>query len=503
MKVTKKLFAFLLAAIMVMAMGVTVFAYDYNAGQGSITITNATVGEDYSIYKIFDTDSTGAGSITATEAQKTFYEGQAGNPFTFTANIAGTYNVSVTSGVSDQAVITFLEGFVDDEGNLTGGFADVVTAYGPQEEVTSASVEFDNIPYGYYLVTSSLGAVVTVDSTDPDQEVIDKNQDGGSNFTKTVGEDNEVVEIGEEFEFTLTFNATNYDGETQIMQYTITDTLPASMDLVYTEEDAATYGVDVSVGGTVDEDVTVTVVAADNNNTLTINIPWVDSEGDPKYSSPSAVTVTYTVKLNNTADIQTNIKNSAKLTWTGEDTGTSTEETVQTYALAIMKVDGEGNPLANATFAVTDNDGTAVNVSGQDGVYVVDPDSTSNTVTSPASGLIVIKGVDNITYTLTETAAPAGYNRLTTPVTVTPTSTGSTTIIIYYDEDGNVTDTVTEETSTVTSPVPVTAEVVVNVAGTTLPTTGGTGTTMIYIIGAVLVIGAGVLLVVRRRVSTK
>lgn len=502
MKVIKKLFAFLLATVMVMAMGVTAFAYDYHAGQGSITITNATVGESYSIYQIFSTDSTGAGSITATEAQKTFYEEQAGNPFTFTANTAGTYNVSVTSGVSDQAVITFLDGFVDNEGNLTEAFRAVVTEYGPQEEVTSASVEFDNIPYGYYLVTSSLGAVVTVDSTDPDQEVIDKNQDGGSDFTKEVsGSDNKVVEIGEEFEFTLTFNATNYDGETKIEQYTITDTLPAAMDLVYTAGDAA-YGVEIKVGTTVVSDATV----AFTNNTLAINIPWVDSEGDPKYSTPSAVTVTYTVKLNDTAAIQEDIQNDATLTWTGENTGTSTEETVQTYALAIMKVDGEGNPLANATFAVTDNDGIAVNVSpvsGQDGVYVIDPDSTSNTVTSPASGLIVIKGVDNITYTLTETAAPAGYNRLTTPVTVTPANTGSTTITIYYDEDGNVTDTVTEETSTVTSPVPVTAEVVVNVAGTTLPTTGGTGTTMIYIIGAVLVIGAGVLLVVRRRMSTK
>lgn len=503
MKATKKMFALLLALVMAFAMNISVFAADLGTGQGSITITNATVGEDYTIYKIFDTDSTGAGSITATEAQKNFYEDQSGNPFTFTANTAGTYNVTVTTGESSTDVTNFLQGFVteDSDGSIivNSGFSAVVDA-SDSIEATSATVIFDNIPYGYYLVTSSLGAVVTVDSTNPNQEVIDKNQDGGSSFTKTVGTNDEVVEIGEPFEYTLSFAATNYDNVQKIKEYTITDIFENGLALSY-EEDDPTYGVNVQIGNAAPkEDVIVKLVG----NTLTITIPWVDGDEESLYSSPVNVTVTYKAVLTDAADIQTDIKNSAKLTWTGDSTGTSTEETVQTYALAIMKVDSKGNPLAGATFAVT-KDGEAVNVSavGEEGVYVVDPDGESSTVVSPESGLIVIKGVDNVAYTLTETAAPAGYNLLTDSITVTPTSESSNTITIYYDEYGNVTNTVTEATKEITSDYFVTAKVVVNEAGSLLPSTGGMGTTVIYIAGAALVIVAGVTLVVRRRMRAE
>lgn len=510
-KVTKKLLALLLTFVFAMAMSVSTFAAELGTGSGSITITNATVGDSYTIYKIFDTDSTGAGSITATESQKTFYEGQTGNPFGFTANTVGSYNVSIgekEEGVSytPQEVIAFLQGFVteseEDGIQIDAEFMNVVDT--TTKVAKSSTVEFTNIPYGYYLVTSSLGAVVTVDSTTPNANVIDKNQDGGSYFTKNVDGTDKVVEIGEEFEYTLNFTATNYDGTTKIEQYTITDTLDNGLDLVYGEDDSS-YGVEIKVGDTTVNDATITY----RDKTLTIIIPWVNSDESKtsKYSSPVDVTVTYKAVLNEDADIQTNIENNATLTWTGDETGTSTEETIQTYALAIMKVDNKGNALSGATFDVTAK-GQPVNVSpvdGQAGVYVVNPDSNSNDVVSPANGLIVIKGVDNIEYTLTETAAPAGYNLLRSSVNVTPVADGVTTITIYRDANGNVVDSSTEgaipDTGTTTSGIPVTYEVVINHAGSLLPSTGGMGTTTIYILGAALVIGAGVVLVVRRRMS--
>ena len=508
MKATRKMFAFLLAAIMMMAMSVTVFAGNLGTGNGSITITNATVDKSYSIYKIFDTLSDGKG-VTATEAQKNFYEGKGNNPFTFTPNGTGNYIVGTKSDASNVDVSNFLQSFVteDNEGNIQvdSGFAAVTDVSQPQI-ATDTEVSFDNIPYGYYLVTSSLGTVITVDATDPDKEVIDKNQDGGSNFTKTVDGTDEVVEIGEEFDFTLNFDATNYDGETLITEYTITDTLPGGMDLVYSDGDSS-YGVEVKVNENLISGATINY----DNSVLTIKIPWAtnpDGTYTSTYPSPSKVKVTYTVSLNENAAIQQDIENNATLTWDGNEKGTHTEETVKTFALAIMKVDGKGNALANATFAVTkdgvDGEPVDVNISpvaGQPGYYVVDSESNSNEVVSPKEGLIVIKGVDNVVYTLTETKAPAGYNLLKEAVTITPAQTGTTTITIYKDASGNVVDTETENTSTVTSDVSVTAEVVVNEAGALLPSTGGMGTTVIYIIGAVLVIGAGIVLVVRRRTN--
>lgn len=507
-KLTKKLFAMVLAVVMMMAMSVTAFADPLGTGDGSITITNATVGDTYTIYKIFDTDSTGAGSITANSTQKVFYESQEDNPFQFTANSAGSYNVSVKVGVSDEDVIAFLQSFVTETPDgviqVDSDFASVTDALNPKT-ATSATVPFNNIPYGYYLVTSSLGAVVTVNSTNPDIPVIDKNQDGGSNFTKTVNGEDKVVEIGEEFTFTLTFTATNYDGETPIESYTVSDTFPKGMDLVGTEDN-----VQVTIDDGSDESTTLTLDATLDSAGRNFNvvIPWSNKVEDNVtflYGSPATVTVEYEAVLNENAEIQQDIKNDATLTWTGDNKGTSTEETVETYAMAILKVDEKGQPLDGATFEVTAGD-EAVNVTevnGQPGVYVVDPDSSSNSVVSPEGGLIVIKGVDDIEYTLTETDAPDGYNLLIRPVTITPTNIGSETVTVYYDEDGNVTETVTDSNKKYSASVPVTAKVVVNETGSTLPTTGGTGTTIIYIVGAILVIGAGVLLVTRRRMKAE
>lgn len=507
MKKTKRFLAVFCAVVLAFAMNITAFAGNLGTGQGSITITNATVGEDYTIYKIFDTDATGQGNITATKAQKDFYESQADNPFEFSENSAGTYNVSIKADSSADAVIEFLQDFVTEEG-IDDGFEGVVDASAP-ENASSATVEFDNIPYGYYLVSSSLGAVITVDSTNPDQTVIDKNQDGGSKFTKKVNGEDEVVQIGESYTYTLEFDATNYDGETEITEYTITDTLGTGMALDYTagEAEAGTYGVIITVGETEVDNATITYDT--ESNQLKIVIPWVNVDNKFSYTSPSHVTVTYDAVLTADAEIQKDIINNATLTWDGNKEGTSTTVTVQTYALAIMKVDPKGNPLDGAEFAVTVN-GVPVNVSpvedeGNEGVYVVDPDSESNIAVSPESGLIVIKGVDNIEYTLTETTAPDGYNLLGAPVTVMPASTGSTTITIYYDADGNVVATETEggTSDTANAAVPVTYKVVINEEGSTLPSTGGMGTTALYIAGIALVIGAGVVLVVRRRMNAE
>ncbi len=507
MKATKRitrLCSILLAVVIVMAMSVSsAFAAEGDEpGTGSITVTNATANEDYAGYKIFDVTYNQAGNVAYTITSiNQFYEAvsSATNLFELqSTTVSGTYNVIRKDGVEDSAIITWLNGLITKDSTYTADLA--------SSKPTDGEVVWSNVPYGYYLITSSLGSVVTVDQNTPDVEILDKNQKPGGegDFTKTVDGDDEVVEIGQEFDYRLKFTGWNYDGVTPITEYTITDTLDSALDLVYTEGDS-TYGVSVTVGTQAVADATVQYNEV--ARTLTINIPWANMKEDStfesfKYSSSSTVTVSYTAKLNANAAIQEDIKNDATLTWDGNDEGTSTEETVQTYAMAIMKVDEQGNPLSGAEFAVTKNNGEKVNVSaveGEQGVYVVDPTSKSNTVVSPKSGLIVIKGVDDVEYTLTETKAPNGYNLLGAPETVIPASTGSTTITIYKDENGNVTEEVTGNKTEISSPVKVTAKIVENKAGSELPSTGGMGTTVIYIVGGVLVAGAAVLLVTRRR----
>ena len=135
------------------------------------------------------------------------------------------------------------------------------------------------------------------------------------------------------------------------------------------------------------------------------------------------------------------------------------------------------NPLAGATFQLKDAKGNVVKlIKVSDTEYRVANGAETGAVDSfvtVADGKIVIKGVDLDAYTLVETAAPTGYNLLKDPVSVA-----------------------VEDANSLVVDVP-------NASGTELPSTGGIGTTVFYIVGSVLVVGAVVLLVTRKRMGAK
>lgn len=219
------------------------------------------------------------------------------------------------------------------------------------------------------------------------------------------------------------------------------------------------------------------------------------------------------------------------------------EATVYTFAIAWVKVDNKANSLADATFQlpfyVKAEDGKAKKTAdGNCYVYAkitdaeynalsdADKKAYANTVTTDETGVITIKGLKQGTYSITETEAPAGYNQLTAPFEVQAKKSGegvttTTETIIYLDSKGDITKTettsttVTKKTDTDTfnndsatgdeeKSVPVYQfNPVVNQKGTELPATGGMGTRLFYIFGAILVIGAGVVLVTRRRMNVE
>ncbi|HBK26004.1 MAG TPA: hypothetical protein DDY90_04600, partial [Clostridiales bacterium] len=119
-----------------------------------------------------------------------------------------------------------------------------------------------------------------------------------------------------------------------------------------------------------------------------------------------------------------------------------------------------------------------VPTAGEDGTTVW---PANTLLTTDANGKIEIAGLDADTYYLREVKAPDGYNRLADDVEVK--------IVRTTSEDG--------KTLTL---APVTAKVNNN-SGTELPSTGGTGTTIFHVLGSILVIGAGVLLVTRKRMN--
>jgi len=193
------------------------------------------------------------------------------------------------------------------------------------------------------------------------------------------------------------------------------------------------------------------------------------------------------------------------------------EATVYTYALAFKKVNDQGEALANATFELPFY--VKKTADETDGAYIYafatlpavfnegdSADNYTNSLTTPASGEITIKGMKQGTYTFKETAAPAGYNKLPDSFDVEAQKTGkteTTKITKYLDENGNVIEdeTTTEITVTYENTKVAVYEfaAVINKQGSELPSTGGTGTKLFYAIGGILVAVAGVLLVSRKR----
>ena len=511
MKHTKKLFSVLLTLVMALALAVPAFAQevDVKNGSASITISNAAKGETYTIYKLFDATVTGTagGSIAYTgtipESLKDY----------FTEDSAG--NISATDAAwKDPATKADMS-----EGLMAAlkAWAGTATKTASAESDGSA-LTFKNIPYGYYVVTSTQdgGAAITVDSTNPTANIVDKNSSTPKNLTKSADETN--VNIGDTVTYTVTFTTSNYSGAgtaaKKIVTYTIEDTLPDFLTdvtvtsiIVDNDGKANTTNDQVAI-----KDGDGNVPQFDGNKKIVID--WYDEDKSQfLYDNGATVTITYTAVVTEEAAIDgTGNTNKVTITWEDEDgkipSKLEDNETIYTYAIALKKVDDKGNPLAGAVFEFPFYVKTTADT---DGAYIYAGTSAgtglTNQITTPADGVIVVKGVKSGTsYSITEVTAPAGYNKLTAPVSVTAVKTGSTTThtTVYLDENGNVTNTETSTTvEVILNNIAATAIVVVNKTGIELPSTGGMGTTLFYTLGAILVLGAGILLVTKKRMSEK
>lgn len=385
---------------------------------------------------------------------------------------------------------------------------------------------------------------MTITSAVPTANVIDKNTrpsppaDGykyivDENGNKITGDS--TVNYGDTVHYVLQVKATNYVGDKMLTEYVAHDVLGEGLkDLKVTKVTVLNEDTNNTQELTLNTNYTVSTTANDDNCTAEITIPWVSGNGTtdnpyiPLYNATSTITIYVQATVDTDATIgggqDNNLTNKGWFTWKDENGNTYPDDptpstatvTSTTYAIGIYKTDAKGAALSGANFTIKDSDGKQIYVksTNADGVYEfvaavgeteTAPTGTdvTNTVVSPASGKIIIKGVASDTYTLTETVAPTGYNLLTSPVTVESTefSNSTTTTIIYKDENGNITNEETQTTETVNFDVNVAAVNVVNNVGTTLPETGGIGTTIFYVLGGVLVVAAIVLLVTRKRMK--
>ncbi len=549
MKRMKKILSVIMIAAMLLMLGVHAAATQtvtVGTGTGSITVTNATEGKTYRLYKLFDatySDDAVSYSYTKTEIEDALFDllTSDGSPFVLTQVLDTDTYVVTTEATASDISDWIKSNLTENDGILTDG--DVLKAI-TSAEATESEIKFDELAFGYYFITSTLGTTITIDSNTPDKSVIDKNQGpswdvdnegsgkvitADSNKTYENGTQENSVNVGDVVNFLIGVNTTNYNGDQAIVEYYINDSLGKGFE--YDRDSLVVKIGDVTLTR-VDADPVVgasyTVEWNEEDNSFRITVPWYDEDGEvfASENANNTISVTYSATLvdnDDTVYAGEGNKNTATFDYRdtsdepnpgGEPYHTTDEKetTTYTFALGFTKIDGKTKqPLAGAEFRLKNAAGKYITATGSNGDYVysgtADDVNGATTFTTDGNGQLIVKGVAEGTYTVMETKAPDGYNQLASPVTVSASiiesSTYSTTYTTYYDADGNVVETAQEDGTTLTRTYDVSAVdlVIENNAGTVLPGTGGIGTGIFYIVGGLLVVGAVVVLITRKRLK--
>jgi fimbrial isopeptide formation D2 family protein/LPXTG-motif cell wall-anchored protein len=456
-KTFKKLFAALLAAALVLAMAVPAFAATNTGTNGSITISNTVKDETYTIYRMFKLDSYNAESNTYSYTVESDWEGF------FKTGAGGNY---ITLDGQNHPTWTAAD---ENDSTTVAAFAKAALAWaadkkisGTKETATGDTVTFSNLDLGYYLVDSSLGALCGLNTTNPDATIKEKNEkpEIKKEVQTSAGDwsSENNAKIGDTVEYKVEIKVA--DGA---QKYTVTDTM--SKGLTFNNS-----SLKVTANDAVTTDYTLT--STTNGFTLVLPETYVST-----LTKGTTIIVTYNATLNKDAVIDGDGNaNEVKLSYGNHQNTVPSKVTTKSYQFDLVKVDGTTNKLLDgAEFELADGETKLSFVKDTAGNYRVATtgDEGATTTITVKNGKVNIYGLAGKTYTLTETKAPDGYNKLVTSETVNLADGSKThaTIVDSVYKDGGV--------------------VVENHAGTVLPSTGGMGTTVLYLAGAAIIAAAG------------
>lgn len=502
----KKLLSYLLviALVLVQFLPVANAEKGTNAtADGKITITNATVGETYEIYKLFDLESYSY-DTNKEEGAYTYTISTSSPWYDFMKTGNGSAYVTLSTYETGKEIVTFNESKkgasdVAKFARLALDYAeatDEITPTKPAKTAETTTVEFTGLELGYYLVDSSLGSLVSLNSTVREVNITDKNTP--TTITKKVNENGvwgstNTKKIGDTVEYKVEITAKK-GAQNYVLKDKMSEGLTFNTDSIRVVEKASTEPGATERQLTLVQDYTVDTTATTE---YTFKVVFTKSYLD-SIESDKTLVVTYSAVVNEKAIINgTGNPNKAKLEY--GDRNTTEEVFTKTYVLSfgLLKTDGSNHQLEGAEFKLYDAQ------TGGNEIKVFLKDASTNTyrvayteaeqklATAIKAGNAKIEGLDNKTYYLEETKAPEGYNKLTSRVKVTLLSniTGETQTSSVSGTDST---TISYKNDTVT---------VVNTTGTLLPSTGGMGTVLFITVGSIMVLGFGVLLVTKLRIS--
>lgn len=489
MKYMKKLITLLAVLTLALAMAVPAFAA---SSTGTITIDNAVTGTTYKAYRIFDLESYDTDKNAYSYKLNTKW-----NDFSTYSTTIDSNTVSATDFFSVNSA-----GYIEWNGakkDAGADFAKLAKAFAVEKNIacdkaetaSSATVTFTDLTLGYYLVDTSLGSLCSLDTTAPSVTIKEKNSDTTIEKKIVINGDEKVdsnsAGIGDTVNFSITI--TVKDGAPK--DYVLHDKLSG---LTFDPD-----SLEVKVG--------TTKLTANTDYTLETNPVDGDSfdvkfkDGILKPNDVVVVTYSATVAANATIAGAGN-KNTAKLVYNGKD---STKEETTTYVWKLnvhkyaLNSTNDEVALSGAKFVLYRMDGGTKKYAKLTNDKIngwVNDKGNATTLETSGTGDILIEGLNVGTYYLEETEAPAGYNKLTEPIEVEITATTSVT---------SGSETVQYKNLNESSYTPATDATVkvLNKAGTQLPSTGGIGTTLFYVIGGVLMAVAAVLLVTKKRMNNK
>lgn len=498
-KAMKKLMAALLAVAMVCAMAIPAFA-DSSSSTGSAATTKYTItapknGHTYEIYQIFTGDYDPSNKTMLTNIK-------------WGKNGKG----SAVGDAVDQAILNELSGVVSyaSDHDKLAVIEKYVTLTNPVETIVDGgSVEVDG---GYYLIkdqdgslsgsepyTTYLVSVVGTVNISPKSNAVPEFKKKLKDTNDSTGDvsdwqDSADYDIGDDIPFRLQGTVPEDYDSYKTYYYAFHDVEEAG--LTFDPDSVEVFVGDEVTGTKITTGYTVDTSPADG---CTFEIVFDDLKKVSGVTANSIITVTYKSQLNGNAVLgEHGNVNKAQLEYSNNPRGDGKGETpwdnviVFTYKVVVNKIDQAGDPLEGAQFTLTKK-----TKNGTDVVKTMDVNTTLTQFT--------LSGLDDGEYTLTETVTPAHYNTIS-PITFTVTadhkidwdsiSTRDNVLTSLSGEKkvGEITFNVDKKAGTLTTDV-------VNNIGTTLPGTGGIGTTIFYVVGGGLMVAAAILLITKKRME--
>lgn len=517
MKVIKKIATIMFALVMVISMGANVSVAHAEEGaqsgtKGKITIDKAVKGQTYTIYKMLDLDSydpeNGLYSYKpASNEWKTFFEdGKPGYDYaTINENGYITWKDNSVVGESEDAKKVRLEKEAAELAQKALAYAKegangvtTPTNYTQTADETG-KVMYNDLPFGYYLVDSSVGALCGLTTTNPAATIQEKNgvptvdkKIDISTPTSEILVDKSSANLGETVVFKTTINV-----QPGAYNYVLHDEMDSNLEnpTLWTVADNGTDNYRYV------SDQDFQFISNPTGCGCTFELKFLDNFYKNRaelinQKKVTTITIQYYATVKDSAPINTAMKNKAWLTYGDNNTESNKPVTeTYTYGIPVFKYTMKNKTqtgLAGAKFSLyTDNNGVVGSIinfknNGSEYRYTEDTEGITTTLQSPTDGNFNIKGLKAGTYWLEEIEAPKGYNKLAEPIKIIIEQSADGTQIMKNVKDESITKVEVE-----------------NKSGSILPSTGGMGTTIFYIAGAFLVLISGVVLIAKKRTDSK